>query len=350
MPTLKASFTALAVAALASSHAVASTASTAEVMRLPAPPVQRFTARDGTALAYRVFTPPVGTTPKVAAILYHGSAGSSRNLTLLGQALAAAGIAAYAPDVRGQGLSGRQGDVNYIGQPDDDLADLIPLVRKAYPNARLVLLGHSSGGGFVIRVAGEPLGEAFDRFVLLAPYLGRTAPSNRADAGWARIDMPRMVLLAGANALGVTAFNGATVIRFNLQPGAEALGATGHWSYRMAMSYGPDGETRLFGPPAYREDAARAKAPIVVIAGARDEQFYADRYAEAFKGLDGKVTVRLAPDADHMGVVADPAAIAMEVQAVEGAATNRLDPYSFTRISTITLRGTAPPSLDGYSR
>jgi alpha-beta hydrolase superfamily lysophospholipase len=36
----------------------------------------------------------------------------------------AAGITTYVPDIRGHGGSGRRGDIDYIGQLDDDLADL----------------------------------------------------------------------------------------------------------------------------------------------------------------------------------------------------------------------------------
>jgi hypothetical protein len=44
-----------------------------------------------------------------------------------------------------------------------------------------------------------------------------------------------------------------------------------------------------------------------VIVGACDQQFYADRYALAFKGLARPPKVEIAPDADHMGVLSDPA-------------------------------------------
>ena len=134
-------------------------ASTRAVMLMPAPPVQRYRARDGAQLAFREFEPATRAAQSpVVAIVFHGSAGDSRNVTVLGRALAAAGVPTFAPDARGQGLSGRRGDIDYIGQLDDDLADFVSVVRRAYPNARLVLAGHSSGGGFVLRVAGEPLG------------------------------------------------------------------------------------------------------------------------------------------------------------------------------------------------
>lgn len=46
------------------------------VMQLPAPPIQRYEARDGTALAYRFLEPAVaGEPPDVVAILVHGSGG-----------------------------------------------------------------------------------------------------------------------------------------------------------------------------------------------------------------------------------------------------------------------------------
>jgi alpha-beta hydrolase superfamily lysophospholipase len=43
----------------------------------------------------------------------------------LAKALNAAGATVYAPHIRGHGESGRRGDIDYIGQLDDDLADLM---------------------------------------------------------------------------------------------------------------------------------------------------------------------------------------------------------------------------------
>jgi alpha-beta hydrolase superfamily lysophospholipase len=322
----------LATAALALSLAIAATPgagapvrpvdpAAAAVMRRPAPAPQCYRARDGAELAYRAFdAAPSGGAPSVVAILLHGSGGSSLNMTVLGEALAKAGVPALAPDARGQGLSGRRGDIDYIGQQDDDLTDFLAVVRTAYPDARLVLVGHSAGGGFALRVAGEPQGRDFSRFVLLSPVLGRLAPTNRPDSGWARPHVGRIALLGALNAVGVTAFNGVTAVDFNLPPGAEALGLTAAWSYRMMINYGPRGVAQLAGPPAYRADAARAPAPIAVIAGAADEQFFADRYAAAFAGLPHPVSVTLAPGVSHMGVVSDPRAVPLIVAAVKAGA------------------------------
>jgi alpha-beta hydrolase superfamily lysophospholipase len=105
--------------------------------------------------------------------------------------LAQNGIAVVAVDERGHGASGTRGDIGYLGELDDDLADLIVEIRKSYPNARLELISHSAGGGFALRIAGGPLDAQFERFVLLAPYLGRSAPTNRPNEGvrkWVEID------------------------------------------------------------------------------------------------------------------------------------------------------------------
>ncbi len=281
--------------------------------------MQRFAARDGTMLAYRSYLPTLSAPPPIVAVLIHGSGGSSVNMNVLGRALAAAGTPAFAPDIRGQGLSGRRGDVDYIGQQEDDLADLIALIRKRYPNAKLVLAGHSSGGGFALRVAGEPVGRAFSRFVLLAPQLGHNAVSTRPGAGgWVRIYGPRIAALSILNRVGISAFNGLPVLAFALPEGAEREHLTRFWSYRMVNNFGPHGETSLV-PGAYRQDAERAPGPVSLLVGAHDESFYADRYSAAFAGVRPSVSVQILPSVGHMGLISDPSAVPSVIAAIQKA-------------------------------
>ena len=172
-----------------------------------APDLSRFQARDGTWLAYRLYPATNGASDRIA-ILAHGSSASSIEMHPVATALAGAGVTAVAVDIRGHGASGTRGDIAYRGQLDDDLADLIAELRKAYPAARFSLIGHSAGGGFALRMAGGPLGDTFDRFVLLAPYLGYSAPTNRPAEGpglWASPDLPRIIATLDARAgLGST--------------------------------------------------------------------------------------------------------------------------------------------------
>ncbi|MDF0678637.1 MAG: alpha/beta hydrolase [Nitrosomonas sp.] len=72
------------------------------------PALQRFSARDGTELAYRHY-PARGANSGRIAILVHGSSGSSVAVHALADALAARGVATWAPDIRGHGGSGTRG-------------------------------------------------------------------------------------------------------------------------------------------------------------------------------------------------------------------------------------------------
>src|SRR5208283_1653252 len=170
-----------------------------------APDLSRFQARDGTWLAYRLYPAANGARDRIA-VLAHGSSASSIEMHPIAMALAAEGLTAVAVDFRGHGASGTRGDVAYPGQLDDDLADLIAELRKTHSDARFSLIGHSAGGGFALRVAALPLGGAFDRFVLLAPYLGYSAPTNRPAEGaglWASPDLPRIIATLMLSRLGI---------------------------------------------------------------------------------------------------------------------------------------------------
>lgn len=284
-----------------------------DAQREPLPPLQTFAARDGVALAYRSYLPARGEAP-VVAVLIHGSGGSSANMNILGRALMADGVPAFAPDIRGHGASGVRGDIDRVGRLEDDLADLVVLIRRSYPHARLVLAGHSSGGGFALRVAGEPVGRPFSRFVLLAPFLGHAAATTRpASGGWVSVYQGRIVGLTVLNAFGVRVFDGLPVLAFASVPGRPVR----TWSYRLTANFAPSGDMALGDPKAYRADAARAPGPVTLIAGAKDESMVADRYADAFAGVTPPVAVEIVPNVGHMDLLSDPAALARILAAVE---------------------------------
>src|SRR5262249_6115361 len=85
------------------------------------PSPRQFRARDGASLQYYAY--PAGS--ERVAVLIHGSAGPATTMHALAESLRAAGVTAYVPDIRGHGGSGRRGDIDYIGQLDDDLADFV---------------------------------------------------------------------------------------------------------------------------------------------------------------------------------------------------------------------------------
>ena len=178
------------------------------------PDLKRFQARDGTGLAYRHYPARAVAAGRVA-VLVHGSSGSSTAIHALADALAARGVEAFAVDIRGHGASGARGDIGYVGQLEDDLQDFVAIVRKTSPEAPLTLIGHSSGGGFALRVAGSPIQNLFARTVLLAPYLGYGAPTIRPNSGgWASADIPRIIALAVLRNIGIDCCDALPVVAF----------------------------------------------------------------------------------------------------------------------------------------
>src|SRR5579871_2112201 len=202
------------------------------VDRSDLPAVDRFQARDGTTLGYRHYPAHQPAVPRIA-VLVHGSSGSSISVHALAKALAAAGVETFAPDIRGHGVSGTRGDIGYLGQLDDDMADFVSEIRAARPDVPLTLLGHSAGGGFVLRVAASRLGAQFERTIMIAPYFGYDAPTNRANSGgWAQADVPRFIALALLGRLGFHGADALPTLAFAVPPDSK-MTLTDRYSYRL---------------------------------------------------------------------------------------------------------------------
>jgi len=269
------------------------------VDRSTMPALDHFAARDGTTLTYRHY-PARGPVAGPIAILVHGSSGSSVAVHGLADALAAHGVETFAPDIRGHGGSGNRGDIGYIGQLEDDMADFVALVRQTNPDAPITLLGHSSGGGFALRLASSPIQNLFARTVLLAPYLGHDAPTNHPDSGgWARADIPRFLALAILHRAGIECCEQLPTLAFAVPANSSAILAP-TYSYRLM---------RNFATRGYREDFAATTHPVTLFAGADDELMLSDKYADAVHAVAPKVDVKLIEGANHMSILSDPSAV-----------------------------------------
>jgi alpha-beta hydrolase superfamily lysophospholipase len=287
---------------LASVHETASA-----VDRTGMPELSRFQARDGTDLAYRVYPATAPDAGRIA-ILTHGSSASSAAMHALAKGLAARGVATYALDIRGHGHSGTRGDIAYIGQLEDDLADFVALVRKSEPTAPITLIGHSSGGAFALRVAGSPIQSLFARTILLSPYLGYDAPTSRPDSGgWAKADVPRFLGIAALERLGITCCGSLPVLAFAVPPGSQAV-LTSTYSYRLMRNYATSSD--------FHRDVAGATKPVTLYAGADDELMLVDKYAEALQTGAATPDVHILPGINHMAIVSDPVAVAAIVDDV----------------------------------
>jgi len=272
---------------------------TVDMSTLPA--IERFQARDGTTLGFRHYA-ATGPSTGRAAIVVHGSSGSSGNtIHALSWALAQRGVESYALDIRGHGVSGTRGDIGYVGQLEDDLADFVAEVRKRTPAVPLTLIGHSAGGGFALRVAGSKIQNLFARTVLLAPYLGYSAPTNQPDSGgWANADVPRILALMVLRRIGLDCCDALPVVAFAVPPNS-AKGLVPAYSERLRSNFGVHRD--------FRTDLAAATRPVTIFSGADDELMLADKYAEAVRGVGPPVDVKLIDGINHMGIVGAPKAV-----------------------------------------
>ena len=271
--------------------------------RSTAPAPLSFKARDGVPLAYRLYRSSETAPAPISAVLIHGSAGGGINMHEVAQALQKAGIDAMAPDMRGHGGSGSKGDIGYVGQLEDDVADVLGEADRLGLSQRRIFIGHSAGGGFVLRQAGSPLWSRFAGAILLAPYVGHDAPTSKPNDGWAGAGLPRIFGLIAINRLGIHAFDGLSAIAFGVAPEAKPF-VTSAYSFRLMQNFGPG--------IAWHGAIERLTGPVHVLVGAADELFYADRYPALF-GTRADVTV--IPGVSHMGITGEPAALAAVVAA-----------------------------------
>jgi alpha-beta hydrolase superfamily lysophospholipase len=274
---------------------------TVDMSTLPA--IERFQARDGTALGFRHYA-VIGRSTGRAAIVVHGSSGSSGNtIHALSWALAQHGVESYAVDIRGHGVSGTRGDIAYVGQLEDDLADFVAEISKTNPAVPLTLIGHSAGGGFALRVAASKIQNLFARTVLLSPYLGYNAPTNQPNSGgWANADTLRIIALMVLRRIGIDCCDALPVVAFAVPPNS-AKSLVPAYTERLRSNFGVHRD--------FRTDLTAATRPLTIYSGADDELMLADKYAEAVRGVTPPVKVKLIDGINHMGIVSNPAAISV---------------------------------------
>ena len=193
---------------------------TVDLSTLPA--VERFQARDGTALGFRHYAASGPATGR-AAIVVHGSSGSSGGtIHALSAALAARGVETWAVIFAATARLARA--ATSAMSASSRMTSPISSASSARPRppTPLTLVGHSSGGGFALRVAGSPIQDLFERTVLLAPYLGHDAPTGRPNSGgWAKADVPRIVGLFALRSIGITCCDALPVLAFAVPPNSR---------------------------------------------------------------------------------------------------------------------------------
>ena len=257
------------------------------------PPLDSYLCRDGIELNYYYYP---AQTNKVL-IMLHGSGWHSKYFLSLAKYISSENIAhVYTPDLRGHGISPiKRGDINYINQLENDLADFVSIVREKHPNSTLIIGGHSSGGGLAIRFAGSKYGKYANTYMLLSPFLKYNAPTIKLNSGgWASAHIPRIIGLSMLNNVGISWFNYLKVIDFNMpeeyRDGTETLS----YSYRLNTG---------FAPRNYKKDLSAIKQKVLVVVGKSDESFIAEAFLPEISKYKKDVNVILLDDVTHMGIV-----------------------------------------------
>lgn len=287
---------------------------------LPASPEPQFlTAEDGLQLAYRDWTPDGWDGSGSMALVLHGSSAYGELYATWGEAMAGQGVLTRIVDLRGHGLStcitkdecasddarsyvddgkywpGRPGDALDDSQHARDVGLHLESMRAQWPEARLVLMGHSSGAGLVARTI-EGRGMAgLDGAVLVSPFHHPDQPQNSLmtwDCGrgvgtaYAQISLP---------ALG-------DAMRDN--PHRYVLDLVKNEEYRTPLDTVRYTATTLNGlavrdPDRFVEAFAGA---TLWITGDRDSLLDPDQSREEFDRMPGGQAFITVADTSHVGV------------------------------------------------
>lgn len=259
------------------------------------PPLEQYRARDGEALAYRFYD----AASERILIFVHGSSYHGGGYHELAKHVSAAGAAKVVlPNMRGHYFSGhRRGDVEYVGQYEDDIVDLIRELRKQGHKGAIILGGHSSGGGFVLRFAGGkgPQQEAIASYIAMAPIIPRTAAVRGGNAGgWNVIHLPRILGLVALNIIGVHGFDGLPIIAFNKPAGAWDGTETLAYSWRLNVSYHPRGD--------YASDMKSMPSNALVLVGDKDEAVDSTALLDLLKANGYRGSAEVLAQTTHFGV------------------------------------------------
>lgn len=280
-------------------------------VRAPWMDATTFLMEDGVALPYRVW--PNVSEPRAVVLALHGINDSRDAWELPAPVLAAAGIAVYAPDLRGFGETPSRG---YWPTTDGLVADtvaMLTLLRARHPGTPLVLMGESMGGAVAIMTATRHAPIA-DAVVLVSPAVWGRARMNlfmRATLWVASNAVPGMILKPegmprvrasdNIEALRALGRNPKTiretrvdVVRGLVDLMDSALAAAPALPGRVLVLYG--GRNELIPPAAMR--ALWGTLPDKAVPA-----FYRDGYHLLLRDLE-----RATPIGDIVGWIADPAA------------------------------------------
>ncbi len=266
------------------------------------------TARDGETIAARRYAAEAET----SIILMHGIANSSAAFDNAARMLReGTGAEVITLDFRGHGQSGgARFDVHYIGQYEDDLEDVVEFIKLESPDNRVIIAGHSMGGGVAMRYALKEDAPVPDAYLLFAPNFGEGPTQKSGEDGgdssaFVHFDLRRMIGILMLNSVGIHALDSLPILYFNTP--AQRM----DYSHRAVMSAQPI-------RPDTSDVALRAvTSPLLVVVGGEDEVFEVSQF-EPFVSEHSAGQTVIVPGLSHDGVVNDPATFKVVAEWYEG--------------------------------
>ena len=263
------------------------------------PRVENFEARDRSLLGFRHYRSKEPTRLKL--YLVHAETWGDLQFTALATTLATRlGVAdVFTFDMRGHGQNPlHRGDIAYVGQPSDDLADLIRAT--AAPGDVIVIGGHSAGAAVATRLAIAPGQVKLSGLLLLAPVLAPDFAANKPDlGGWALPLKARVAALTLQNAVGIHWSDQEIALQYavpkSVWEGPLGFSVTSDYSWRYAQS--------LQLPHADGSELANLHVPYLAVVGTDDEVIDAAKLEPAMKSLNKQGDTVVVPQETHFGIV-----------------------------------------------
>lgn len=270
------------------------------------PRVSNFTARDSTLLPYRLYRSSSSTKQKI--YLLHDVGWHGMAFNRLATSLAYSGMGdVIVPDLRGHGASpARRGAVEYAGQLEDDLFDLIK--QTSEPGDEIVIGGYSFGGGLAIRFAAAEQSKINARYMLFSPFLGFDCPVNRAEPDPLLHPLTRKIAgLEIFDSVGLPLGGNQIALQFaypdTLLKDPLGYTATPNITWNTLSSLDPQ--------DVLAKGIGAMEKPVLVIAGGQDELFDASKYKAEFSKYTDNADIEIIDDANHINLVNSPEILAI---------------------------------------
>ncbi len=139
-----------------------------------------FAGHGGVPIVYDVWTPD--TAPRGVVVLAHGYGEHARRYDHVAEHFGAAGLVTYALDHRGHGRAGgKRVQVRHMKEFVSDFRDLVATARQENPDLKVIVLGHSMGGGIVFAY-GVQHADDYDLMVLSGPAIAAHTGVSKAKA------------------------------------------------------------------------------------------------------------------------------------------------------------------------